>query len=345
MSKNYYEILGVDKNATQDEIKKAYRKKAIEHHPDKGGDENLFKEAAEAYETLSDPDKRSRYDRFGSADQRGHSFNMDDIFSQFGDIFGGFGGFGGGSFRNKKVQKRGNDLRIKATITLSEVISGTQKKIKYSRQVHCSHCEGKGGKDVVTCNSCNGSGQTVITQRTPFGHIQQTVMCNNCQGEGTTVKHRCGNCHGYGTVNKEEVIDISIPAGAISGMQMSMAGMGNQIKNGISGDLYIVIEDIPDTKFVRNGNDITCEEWINITDAVLGSDLIINSPTGTIKIRIPNGCDSGKVFNISGKGIPILNSNGATNNNGNLLVKVNIKIPKVLNKEQLEAFEKLKTVI
>lgn len=340
MGKNYYDILGVSKTATQDEIKKAYRKKAIEHHPDKGGDENLFKEAAEAYEVLSDPDKRQNYDRFGTSEPRGRSFNMDDIFSQFGDIFGGFG-FG----HRSKPQKRGSDLRIKASLMINEVINGTQKKIKYNRQVHCTSCNGSGGKDVVNCSGCNGTGHKTIVQNTPFGRIQQTHFCNECQGEGTTVKHRCGKCHGVGTESKEEVIDINIPPGAINGMQMTMGGYGNQIKNGISGDLYIVIEDIPDPKFRRDGTNLICDEWISIPDAVLGTDLEINAPTGKIKLRVPNGCDSGKMFNIKEKGIPVLSNNGTVNSYGDLIIKVNIKIPKILNEEQSKAFIKLKEVL
>jgi molecular chaperone DnaJ len=340
MSKNYYDILGVSKTASQDEIKKAYRKKAIEHHPDKGGDENLFKEAAEAYEVLSDPEKRKNYDTFGTTDNRRGGFNMDDIFSQFGDIFGGAFGF-----NNRKPQKRGSDLRIKSSLMIHEVINGTQKKIKYNRQVHCASCNGTGGKDVVSCHGCNGTGHKTIVQSTPFGRIQQTMMCNDCHGEGTTVKHRCGKCHGVGTESKEEIIDINIPPGAINGMQMTMAGYGNQIKNGINGDLYIVIEDIPDPKFRREGVNLVYEEWISIPDAVLGTEIEINSPTGKVKLKIPNGCDSGKVFNIKQKGIPMLSHNGTVGGYGDLLIKVNIKIPKILNDEQFKVFNKLKQVI
>lgn len=339
MSKNYYDILGVNKTATQEEIKKAYRKKAVEHHPDKGGDENLFKEAAEAYEILSDPDKRKNYDTFGTTERRG-SFNMEDIFSQFEDIFSGFG-FG----HKSSPQKRGSDLRIKSSLLINEVINGAQKKIKYNRQVYCSSCNGTGGKDIITCNGCNGSGKKVISQITPFGRIQQTTVCNECQGEGEKVKHRCVKCHGHGTESKEEIIDINIPPGAINGMQMTMKGYGNQIRNGISGDLYIVIEDIPDSKFKRDGVNLITEEWISISDAVLGSEMEIDSPTGSIKLKIPNGCDSGKIFNIKQRGIPILSHNGSIVGYGDLLIKVNIKIPKILNEKQLDLFSKLKEVL
>ncbi len=340
MSKSYYEILGVDKNATQDDIKKAYRKKAIEHHPDKGGDENLFKEAAEAYETLSDPEKRKNYDMYGkSGSQRGNPFNMDDIFSQFGDIFGfDFGG----RFNRQHRQKRGNDLRVKVSLTIKEIINGCVKKIKYHRQSPCEPCSGKGGTDVSSCQSCNGTGQKMFIQQTPFGRIQQLAPCRDCGGEGSIIKNKCSTCHGHGTTSKEESIDINIPPGALNGVQLNIQGNGNHIKDGIPGDLLIQIDEIPDPKFKRHEYNINCDEWISISDAVLGTDIIVDSPTGTIKLKIPNGCESGKVFSIKGKGFPILSSNGHVYNHGDLHIKVNVSIPKILTKEQRNLFEKLK---
>ena len=341
MSKNYYETLGVDKNATPDEIKKAYRKKAIEHHPDKGGDEELFKELAEAYEVLSDPTKKDNFDRFGSAGPQQHHFNMNDIFSQFGDIFGNFGGFG----RQQPQQRRGNDLRIKASLSLSEVMFGITRKVKYNRHDSCSTCSGQGGTDVINCGVCNGSGQRVITQQTPFGHIQQVTTCGACGGQGKTIKNKCVDCSGEGLKYKEEIIDVYIPPGALNGMQLTVPGAGNFARGGSYGDLYVVIEEIPDDKFKRDGQDINTDEWISISDAVLGTKIEIDSVNGIHKLDIPSGCESGKVFTIKGKGIPNLASDGKVHGYGDLNIKVNVKIPKVMTSEQRKAFEKLRDIL
>lgn len=343
MSKNYYEILGVEKNSTPDEIKKAYRKKAIEHHPDKGGDEEKFKELAEAYEILSDPEKRDNFDKFGSDGAQQHHFNMNDIFSQFGDIFGGaFSGFGGGFGRTQ--QRRGNDLRIKASLSLIEVLFGCDRKVKYNRHDKCNTCSGLGGTDTTPCGTCQGTGQRVMTTQTPIGRIQQIMTCNDCNGQGTVVKNKCKDCHGEGVIYKEEIIDVKIPPGALNGMQLTLQGSGNFAKGGIAGDLYIMIEEIPDPKFKRDNIDLNCDEWISISDAVLGTKINIDTPHGVINLSINSGCESGKIFIVKDKGVPNLSSNGTSYGQGNLNVRVNVKIPKIVTKKQKEAFENLKNL-
>lgn len=341
MSKNYYEILGVDKNASVDEIKKAYRKKAIEHHPDKGGDEDKFKEAAEAYETLSDPEKKRQYDTFGTTGNRRSNFDMNDIFSQFGDIFSGFNfNFGG---QHSRV-KRGGDLRIKVSLTLSDILFGSDKKMKYKRQTHCKSCSGTGGKDTTVCRTCNGAGQRVFIQKTPFGQIQQVAPCNFCNGDGKTIKDKCHSCHGEGTTLSEETIEVHVPPGALNGMQLTMQGKGNDIRDGQPGDLYILVEEIPDPKFKRRDNNIECDEWISISDAVLGRKLEVDTLHGVVTLDIPNGCESGRVFTVRGKGIPQLSQNGNVYGYGNLDIKVNVKIPKALTEEQKDLFIKLSKI-
>jgi len=341
MSKDYYEILGVDKSATTDDIKKAYRKKAIEHHPDKGGDEEKFKEAAEAYETLSDPDKKSNYDTFGSdkSGYQSHPFNMDDIFSQFGSMFGEGFGFGG------PRRRRGNDIRTRVSLSLENIMFGCDKKIKYNRHTKCNTCDGVGGTDVVSCKPCNGSGQKTILQQTAFGRIQRSTTCNDCGGSGKSITNKCVNCHGEGTIYKEETIDIKVPAGAINGMQLTMPEFGNYIRDGHPGDLHIVIEEIPDPKFKRDGTNLYCDEWISISDAVLGTEIEIDHLLGSITLKVASGCESGKVFNIKGKGIPNLSHNGNSYGNGDLNVKVNVSIPKITTREQKAVFEKLREIL
>lgn len=333
MSKNYYEILGVDKNATPDEIKKAYRKKANETHPDKtGGSDEKFKDVSEAYENLSDPQKKQMHDMGGSRRHQSHGFDMNDIFSQFGDIFGG----------GRPRTKKGGDLRVQMHVTLEEVITGVTKKIKYSRQIPCIPCNGKGGTDSKTCNGCNGSGQRVVLQQTPFGHVQQATVCNGCNGSGKTIINKCNTCSGNGTVNKEESLDVVIPAGVDSGMQLNMKGQGNCIRDGIPGDLFILIEQIKHNRFIRDGIDLYTDEWISISDAVLGTKLNIHTMMGDINLNITPGCESGKVFTSNGKGVPNLGSNGRIHGSGNLYIKVNVKIPKNITDEEKEIFKNLK---
>lgn len=339
---NYYDILGVDKNASQDDIKKAYRKKALEYHPDRGGDEVKFKEAAEAYETLSDDQKRREYDMYGGRPpgQGGRGFNMDDIFSQFGDIFGNpFGG----AFTNQR-QRRGNDLRVQMSVTIEEIFTGTTKKVKYKRQHPCAPCNGKGGTDVRTCTTCGGQGVRTVTQHTPFGSISQTMPCNICGGQGRTIVNRCNTCGGSGTVAKDETVDINIPKGVANGMSLNMNGYGNHIKDGQPGDLHVLIDEAPHSRYKREGNNLICEEWISISEAVLGTNLKVQTLHGESTIEIFGGCESGKLFTIPGKGIPMIQRNGYTENPGSLVVKVNVTIPKSLSKRQIEIFNELKTI-
>lgn len=342
MSKNYYETLGVGKDASQDEIKKAYRKMAIEHHPDKGGDEEKFKEAAEAYETLSDEQKRKEYDMFGSGGgQRfqGHGFDMNDIFSQFGDIFGG----GFSQHYQRSQPKKGRDLRVQVQVTLNDVIFGSSKKIKYQRNDKCQPCNGKGGTDLRDCLSCSGTGHRTITQQTPFGRIQQTAPCNNCNGSGKNVFNKCSSCNGEGVKSKEEVIDINIPAGVGEGMNLTMGGYGNHIRDGVAGDLQILIDEIPHHKFKRQGNDLYCEEWISIPDAVLGTKIKLETPHGELSFNVDPGTESGKILTAKSKGVPNLAPNGQTYGSGDLHIKVSIRIPKKLTTEEKQTFETLKS--
>ena len=334
---SYYEILGVDKSATQAEIKKAYRKKAMEIHPDKGGDDEKFRELSEAYEILSDESKKEQYDTYGSVGsnrQQGHGFNMEDIFSQFGDIFGG-------SFRQQRIRK-GQDLRVQVNITLEDVINGDKKKIKYNRQSQCTTCHGKGGTNIKNCTTCHGSGQRIVSQQTPFGNIQHSVPCTTCNSTGNIIDIKCNSCNGEGTKLTEEVIDVNLPKGASNGMQFTMPGNGNHIRDGQPGDLFILINEISHSRFKRVGNDLHVDEWISIPDAVLGTRMVIPTLQGDVNLIIENGCESGKVFTVNGKGTPILNHFGQVGGNGNLHIKVNVKIPKSITPEEKEIYSKLK---
>jgi molecular chaperone DnaJ len=344
MSKDYYKVLGVDKNASDDEIKKAYRKKAMEFHPDKNdGDteaESKFKEAAEAYDTLSSPDKKSSYDRYGSDGPSGYNggfggFNMDDIFSQFGDVFGNSFNqrYGGG----QRPQSKGSNLRIKVSLTIDEILKGAVKKLKYKRQDKCSSCNGVGGSDPRTCIPCNGSGQRTIVQNTPFGQIRQVATCPDCSGSGKVVAVKCNSCRGEGTSIKEQVVDVEIPMGVSNGMQLTMQGFGNHIKNGVAGDLQIIIEEIIDHSFRRENNNIVVEKTISVIDAIIGSNIKVISPHGEIPIAIEPGTEHGKVYRISGKGIPDINYGL-----GDLYVKISVKIPKKIELDEKFTLEKLK---
>lgn len=340
MDKDYYKILGIEKDATPDEIKKAYRKMAMKYHPDRNNgsseSESKFKEAAEAYDTLSNPEKRSNYDRFGTSNPSfggfGGGFNMDDIFSNFGDIFGN-------AFNNRyQTQiKKGSDLRIKVILSIDDILNGTKRKIKYKRQVKCESCNGEGGSDIEQCKSCNGKGHIQHSQQTPFGHITQSVICNNCNGSGKTVKNKCKICKGEGSVLKEEVVDIEIPAGVSNGMQLSMNGYGNYIKNGINGNLYIIIEEKIDNSYKRDGNNIIMESTISVIDAILGTNINVKSPTGNISINIEPGTEHGKIIRIPKKGIPDIQLGL-----GDLYIRILIKIPKKIGNDEKKILEKLK---
>jgi molecular chaperone DnaJ len=343
---DYYNILGVDRNATEEQIKKAYRKKAMEFHPDKNqGDPNAetkFKEAAEAYETLSDSNKRSNYDRFGSGGNPfgggggnpfgGHGFNMDDIFSQFGDIFGNRGGG-----RQQRRQSKGSDLRMKVVLNIDEILKGAVKKLKYKRHTKCDPCGGKGGSDVRECLTCKGTGHRIVVQNTPFGQMRTETTCPDCRGTGKIIKNPCGHCHGEGTQLKEQVVDVEIPAGVSNGMQLSMQGFGNDIRDGVPGDLYIIVEEAQDFSFKREVNNIIVEKTISVIDAICGAHIKVSTPHGEIPVYIEPGTEHGSSIRIGGKGIPDINYGM-----GDLYIRISIKIPKNIELDEKFVLEKLK---
>ncbi len=355
MSKrDYYEILEVDKTSTVEEIKKAYRKKAIQFHPDKNpGDataEDKFKEAAEAYEVLSDENKRARYDQFGHAGVNGaasgggfggHGMSMDDIFSQFGDIFGGFGFGGGGQRGGGRRVHRGSNLRVRVKLTLKEIAHGAEKKIKVNKYVSCKACNGSGAEDgnYTTCSTCHGTGQVTRVQQTFLGHMQTQSVCPQCGGEGRIITHKCKVCHGNGIVKGEDVITVNIPAGVENGMQLSVSGKGNAAaRGGINGDLIVVIEEIPHDELKRDGSNLLYDHYISFPDAVLGTTIEIPTVDGKAKIKIPAGTQGGKVFRLRGKGLPSVEYHGV----GDLLVNINIWTPQHLNGEEKKIMEKFK---
>lgn len=340
---SYYDILGVPKTASAEEIKKAFRKKAVEYHPDKGGDEAKFKEISEAYDTLSDESKRSEYDRFGGKTNpfgnRGgaHGFTMDDIFNQFGDMFGTrFGGQ-----HQHPPKRKGGDLRVQIQVTLEDIIFGSNKKVKYKRQKPCQPCAGKGGTGKRTCTACSGFGRKNITQQTPFGVISSTQICNVCEGTGQVTSNACRNCNGHGTEGVEEIVEINLPKGVSNGMSLVMEGNGNYVRDGIPGDLQITISEIPHNKFKREVNNLTTEHYITIPQAVFGTKQTISTLEGNLDIDIPTGCESGKVLSYPGKGIPIIHNGVQTNSRGTLYVKVNVKIPKSISEQERKIYQEL----
>lgn len=366
--RDYYEVLGVSRNASADEIKKAYRKAAIQFHPDKNpGDKNAeekFKEAAEAYDVLSNPDKKARYDQFGHAGMGGAAsggaggfgdfggayggFTMEDIFSRFGDIFGGgrFGGFGSGtsgSGYSRKSVNRGSDLRVKVKLTLAEIVKGTAKKLKIKKDITCDQCGGTGAKDAnsyTTCSTCGGSGHVTQVVNTFFGRTQTTTTCPTCDGSGKVITNPCPKCHGNGTVKGEEIVEINIPAGVGEGMQLSVSGKGNAAKHGgINGDLLVVIEEEPHPELKREGNDLIYNLQLNIADAVLGNSVEIPTVDSKARIKIEPGTVAGRVLRLRGKGIPDVNGYGT----GDLLVVVDIHIPAHVSPAEKEALEKFRT--
>ncbi|MCR4665284.1 MAG: molecular chaperone DnaJ [Paludibacteraceae bacterium] len=360
--RDYYEVLGVDKTATADDIKKAYRKKAIQYHPDKNpGDkeaEEKFKEAAEAYEVLSDPQKRQRYDQFGFAGMGGQGgfspggFSMEDIFSRFGDLFadagfefngGHFSSFFGGN-RGARVQ-RGSDLRVKVRLTLEEIATGVDKKIKVRKMVPCSHCSGTGsadGKGGETCPTCKGSGRVVHTQRGIFGMMQVQDACPTCHGEGKVIRNKCTYCGGEGVVRDEEIINIHIPAGVTGGMQIPMQGKGNAAPHGgVPGDLLVLVEEEEHKELQREGNDLVYNLLLDMPTAILGGQVKIPTLQGDAKITITPGTQPGKVLRMRGKGLPIIDEYARQYGTGDLLINVGVYIPENLSKSEKELIAQL----
>ena len=361
--RDYYEVLGVDKKASADEIKKAYRKKAIQYHPDKNpGDkeaEEKFKEAAEAYDVLSNPEKRARYDQFGHAGVSGAAGNggpfggfsggmsMDDIFSMFGDIFGGHGGFGGGfgGFGGdggaQQRRYRGSDLRVKVKLNLKEISTGVEKKFKLKKYVPCSHCHGTGAEGnggTETCPTCNGSGTVIRKQQTILGTMQTRSTCPTCGGEGKIIKNKCKECGGEGIVYGEEVVTVKIPAGVAEGMQLSMSGKGNAGKhNGIPGDLLILIEEEADKELIRDENDLIYNLLLSFPTAALGGTVEIPTIDGKVKVKIESGTQPGKVLRLRGKGLPSVNGYGT----GDLLVNISVYVPETLSKDEKKQLEEM----
>lgn len=357
MSKrDYYEILEVSKNASADEIKKAYRKKAIQFHPDKNPGnkeaEEKFKEAAEAYEVLSNEDKRRRYDQYGHAGVGGASggggfgggMSMDDIFSHFGDIFGGgFGGFGGfGGSRGGQRVNKGSNLRVKVKLTLQEIANGVEKKIKVKKYVSCSHCKGTGaanGSSYSDCSTCRGTGQVTRISNTILGQMQTTSTCPTCQGEGKIITHKCAECNGEGLMRQDEVVTIQIPAGVEEGMQLSVSGKGNAARRGgINGDLLVLIQEEAHPELIREGSDLIYNLVMSVPDAILGAAVEIPTVEGKVKVKIEGGTQPGKILRLKGKGLPEINGY----RRGDLLVRINVYIPKDLSKEDIRLVEKLR---
>ncbi len=358
--RDYYEVLEVSKTASAEEIKKAYRKKAIQYHPDRNpgdkGAEEKFKEAAEAYDVLSNPDKRARYDQFGHAGVSGAAGNggpfggfsggmsMDDIFSMFGNIFGGrggFGGFGGYSDGGASQRKfRGSDLRVKVKLTLKEISTGVEKKFKLKKYVTCQHCHGTGAEDgtsVDTCPTCHGSGSVVREQQTLLGVVRTRTTCSTCGGEGKVIKNKCKACSGEGVVYGEEIVTVKIPAGVGEGMQLSMRQKGNAGKhNGIPGDLLILVEEEEDKTLIRDGNNLIYNLLLSIPTAALGGTVEIPTIDGKAKVKIEPGTQPGKVLRLRGKGLPDVNGYGT----GDLVVNVSIYVPETLSKEEKHVLEK-----
>ena len=354
--RDYYEILDVPRSASKEEIKKAYRKKAIEYHPDKNPNdkaaEEKFKEAAEAYEVLSDDNKRSRYDQFGHAGLSGagggfggQGMTIDDIFANFGDIFGdvfgSFGGFGN-SRRYTRTVNKGSNLRIKVKLNLKEIANGTERKIKVKKYVTCKTCNGSGARGTsgfATCSTCRGTGQVTRISNTFLGQMQTTTSCPTCHGEGKIIKDRCLDCHGEGIVPGEEVIPINIPAGVGEGMQMTVSGKGNAARRGgVNGDLLVVIQEDEHPDLIRDGNDLLYNLHLSIPQAALGDMVEVPTVDGKVKIKVEPGTQPGKILRLRNKGLPNVNGYGK----GDLLVSINVWIPKILNKEEKQLLEGLK---
>lgn len=351
--KDYYEVLGVEKKATEAEIKKAYRQHALKYHPDKNPDnkaaEEKFKEAAEAYEILSNPEKKSRYDQFGHAGLGGAAggggysgMSMDDIFSQFGDIFGGaFGGFGGGRQRSTRRVNHGTNLRVKVKLNLEEISTGVEKKIKVSKFIPCSACNGsgaKGGSSYSSCSTCHGSGHVTRVTNTFLGQMQTSSTCPSCGGEGQIITDKCNTCFGNGIVKGEEIISLNIPAGVAEGMQLSVGGKGNAAaRGGISGDLIVVIEEIEHPDLKRDGNNLLYDHFISFPEAAIGTSIEVPTIEGKARIKIEPGTQAGKVLRLKNKGLPGINSHSR----GDILININVWTPRNLSKEEKAMLDKL----
>ena len=362
--RDYYEVLGVSRDASADEIKKAYRKMALKYHPDRNpGDasaEEKFKEAAEAYDVLSNPDKKARYDKFGHAGVGGASgsgaggfegfgggFSMEDIFSRFGDIFGGggfgsFGGFGSsGRSGSGRVQK-GSNIRIRVKLSLSEIVNGTSKTVKLKKLVKCPQCGGRGAdseSDIHTCDTCHGTGVVTRTVQSFMGRMQTTSPCPVCGGEGKVITKPCSQCHGAGVVEGTEEVSFKIPAGVVQGMQLTVHGKGNAAKgNGVNGDLLVLIEEEEDGELQRDGNDLIYTLFVSMPDLVLGTTADIPAADGKVRIKIEPGTQSGTFLRVRGKGVPDINGYGR----GDLLVFIQVWTPKKVERDEKEMFEKLR---
>ena len=365
--RDYYEVLGVNKNSTPDEIKSAYRKAALKWHPDKwvnGTDaekktaEENFKEASEAYSVLSDENKKARYDRYGFAGMDGSTasgggfggfgdFDLNDILNSvfgrgfdFGGGFSGFSGFGGSSSRGGTVKQRGSNIRVKVKLNLTEIAHGVKKKIKVSKYVACTHCHGTGSEDgsTETCPTCHGRGQVVQTVNSFFGQMQTASVCPTCGGQGTVIKKKCTHCGGEGIVKGDEVIDIDIPAGVGEGMQLTVRGKGNAgPHSGVNGDLLVLIEEEPHPDFERDESTLIYNLFITIPDAILGTQAEVPTIDGKVRVKIAPGTQSGKVLRLRGKGLPILNGYGS----GDMLVNVNVWVPKKYSKEEEKLLQQL----
>lgn len=360
--RDYYEVLGVSKTATDDEIKKAYRKIAIKYHPDRNPGnkeaEEKFKEAAEAYDVLHDAQKRQQYDQFGfnapgggfnGGGGFGGGFSMDDIFSMFGDVFGGhgggfsgFSGFGGGA---QHAQYRGSDLRLKVRLTLQEIATGVTKKFKVKKDVPCSHCHGSGSEDgsgTSTCPTCQGRGVVVKTVHTMLGMMQTQTECPTCHGEGTIIKNKCHECGGTGVTKGEEVVEIKIPAGVAEGMIVNVPGKGNAgQRNGVNGDIQVYIEEIASDTFVRDGQDVIYNLLLDFPTAALGGEVSIPTIDGSkVKVKIEPGTQPGKTLRLRGKGLPQVPGYGS--GQGDLVVNISVYVPKELSKEERKAIEELR---
>ena len=361
--KDYYKILGVERNASADEIKKAYKKVAIKYHPDRNPGnkeaEEKFKQAAEAYDVLRDADKRARYDQFGAEGVNGgagfggfggQGMDLNDIFRQFGDIFGGggFGGFGGG-FGNfggggsQARQYKGNDMRMKVKLSLDEIYTGVTKKFKVRKDITCPVCGGSGcekGSHPENCPTCHGQGYVVRTRRSILGMMQSQEVCPTCHGEGTVVKNKCNHCHGEGTVSGEEIVEIKIPAGVAEGMVLNVPGKGHAAKhNGVPGNIQVIIEELPHPDFIRDENDLIYNLLLTVSQAALGDMIEIPTLSGKARIKIEPGTQPGTALRLRGKGLPAVQGYGY--GNGDIVVNISVYIPENLDREEKACFEKL----